>query len=806
MGLLDRVMVKKARWEDETTPGSTRPTTAAEAEPVDPDADLDRRLTWLPGAPAESKSRVKVLSYNVLGRCNADGLHAHSHPAALTWSFRRQRLLEEITTYDCDVVCLQDVDDYHGFWLPGLNAAGFDTLYAPRQRSQAQREEDLISEDLDGVLIGWKRRHFQLVRSEVVRLHRAAERATRASLAVRCAARDEVAILIDLVPFNEATHDAALVVACAQLAGGHAGDANEPTAEDWDVVSDEQMKRLVSDWRSEEAVRGVQARYLGQEIEAFNRDFQHPVVLCASLYAAPGSEAHALLETGLPPGMPAPPRPPVAPPTVERDGIGLGDIGASPTTAVLYWLPAVVNASHLDPPVERYYIQHRIGGNTTLGWSEPLICEEQVCTHYTTVLRPGTRLRRTVRDPRYRHVVANLCSGVAYEFRVAGESQLGLGSYGPPSEPFATKAYGADVPDYYDKDDECAAPAPAPLVEEALVQEEDADPYAVAEDLRQLRVCGPGVPRLLLGPSEVARKHAVGESLSLQHAVAVARDAGLVDDNFAREASQAQSATQQLNLLERVKAALDRGHIDPCLASADHEVRQQAAYATTDEALRANEFADYDQEHHPFSSKTGISPRHNGRMATPAYSRTCEAVRGLCSCALCGGKIAHPPEAAPTHVAEAAAQICVKRLDVLEARAASLQGMSHAKSRFYKVDPKLMSPAADPRVRERISLDEAVDVVNAPPEQNRLGLGSAYRQLLGAEPAYTLTAERRVACVDYVFLSRDVLRPVAVLPVPRLRASAPGSWLPDARFPSDHMALVVVFDVDERLTPAVFAA
>ena len=76
------------------------------------------------------------------------------------------------------------------------------------------------------------------------------------------------------------------------------------------------------------------------------------------------------------------------------------------------------------------------------------------------------------------------------------------------------------------------APAPAPEME--------ADPLTVAEDLRQLRVCGPDVPRLLLGPSEVARKHAVGESLSLQHAVAAAREANLVDEAFAREAARAQ--------------------------------------------------------------------------------------------------------------------------------------------------------------------------------------------------------------------------------------------------------------------------
>ena len=184
---------------------------------------------------------------------------------------------------------------------------------------------------------------------------------------------------------------------------------------------------------------------------------------------------------------------------------GWGILGESPTTAVLYWLPAVVDASKLDPPVERYYVQHRIGGNTTLGWSKPLVLDEHLCTHYTTVLRPGTRKKRTVRDPRYRHVVAGLCSGVAYEFRVAGESSLGLGAYSEPSAPFATKAYGANIPDYYDLDKE--APAPAPEMESG-------GPLTVAEDLRQLRVCGPDVPRLLLGPSEVARKHAVGESLS----------------------------------------------------------------------------------------------------------------------------------------------------------------------------------------------------------------------------------------------------------------------------------------------------
>ena len=139
MGLLDRVMLKKARFENEETPAELLAPKEPEPEvPIDPDADLERKLCWLPDTP-ESKSRVTVVSYNVLGRCNADGMHAKSHPSSLTWSFRRQRLLSEIVSYECDVICLQDVDDYHGFWLPGLNAAGFDTMYAPRPKVPGPR-------------------------------------------------------------------------------------------------------------------------------------------------------------------------------------------------------------------------------------------------------------------------------------------------------------------------------------------------------------------------------------------------------------------------------------------------------------------------------------------------------------------------------------------------------------------------------------------------------------------------------------------------------------------------------------------
>ena len=55
MGLLDRVMLKKARFENEETPPELLAPKEPEPEvPIDPDADLERKLCWLPDTP-ESK-------------------------------------------------------------------------------------------------------------------------------------------------------------------------------------------------------------------------------------------------------------------------------------------------------------------------------------------------------------------------------------------------------------------------------------------------------------------------------------------------------------------------------------------------------------------------------------------------------------------------------------------------------------------------------------------------------------------------------------------------------------------------------
>ena len=116
-----------------------------------------------------------------------------------------------------------------------------------------------MDEDVDGVLVGWRRSQFQLVRSEVVELRHAADAAPTPTVAARAAARDDVAVMVGLVPFNDARHDCAMICCSTQFAGGHAGDRVEPTDADEEGASDRALAELRRGWRDEEGIRACRA-------------------------------------------------------------------------------------------------------------------------------------------------------------------------------------------------------------------------------------------------------------------------------------------------------------------------------------------------------------------------------------------------------------------------------------------------------------------------------------------------------------------------------------------------------------------
>ncbi|KAF8377298.1 hypothetical protein HHK36_030673 [Tetracentron sinense] len=78
-----------------------------------------------------------VLSYNVLSDIYANtGNHSYCPKWALTWEYRRQNLLYEITGYEADILCLQEVqnDHFENFFEPELVKRGYSVIYKKRNK------------------------------------------------------------------------------------------------------------------------------------------------------------------------------------------------------------------------------------------------------------------------------------------------------------------------------------------------------------------------------------------------------------------------------------------------------------------------------------------------------------------------------------------------------------------------------------------------------------------------------------------------------------------------------------------------
>lgn len=108
---------------------------------------------------------VRVLQWNLLSQAlaeQADGF-ACCPDAALDWSKRRWRILEEILSYQPDVVCLQEVDHYK-FLSASLGSVGFDGTFYPKPDSPCCYVRG--NNGPDGCAIFYDRTKFELVRCE----------------------------------------------------------------------------------------------------------------------------------------------------------------------------------------------------------------------------------------------------------------------------------------------------------------------------------------------------------------------------------------------------------------------------------------------------------------------------------------------------------------------------------------------------------------------------------------------------------------------------------------------------------------
>lgn len=337
-----------------------------------------------PGDLTSKRGRpLKVLSYNVFCDAKCVGLR---YSTTKKWEKRFVTLIEEIRSYDADVVCLQDLDRFEE-WRVQLMVLGYDSMFKRRTQKRDAHYE--------GVAIAYKRDLFQLFKSVPINLNGASE--LESARSVGYAERlicDDVALLLFLQPWKPEFIESAIMVASIQFA------ARETDTE----------------------VRYYQAEYVTKQMELANREFHLPVIVGASLYDSPNSPAYHVLRTGRTQLKPN------APPKVPQPS-GRGYCRGSVRVT---WHPPKMGKA--DPPIHSYRIAWRPGGSLTLGFRAQITVPAGAALQYGEKVNAAGIKKSFVMEEMAFNVIG-LSSELPFEFIVAAVNDEGHGQWSDPSMP-----------------------------------------------------------------------------------------------------------------------------------------------------------------------------------------------------------------------------------------------------------------------------------------------------------------------------------------------------------------------------------
>nr|XP_033795149.1 nocturnin [Geotrypetes seraphini] len=159
--------------------------TQEQLEPIDPKELLEECQEVLQGRPARlhrdfvtlrngiSSSHhhpFRVMQWNILAQALGEGKDnfIKCPIEALKWEERKCLILEEILTYQPDVLCLQEVDHYWDTFQPVLSRLGYQCTFLPKPWSPCLDVER--NNGPDGCALFFLRNRFQLVSSTKLQL------------------------------------------------------------------------------------------------------------------------------------------------------------------------------------------------------------------------------------------------------------------------------------------------------------------------------------------------------------------------------------------------------------------------------------------------------------------------------------------------------------------------------------------------------------------------------------------------------------------------------------------------------------
>lgn len=345
---------------------------------------ISGQLDPTPMRTKRTSRALRVLSYNVFSDAKCSTLR---YTTTTKWDRRCHTIIEEIRSYEADVVCFQDLDHFDDYWRVQLMVLGYDSVFKKRTQTRDQHYE--------GVAIAYKRDLFQLFKSVPVNLNDAHTMDTGmgSGMSERLVT-DDVALLLLLQPWAPDFLESALLVATCQFSSREG---------DFDV-------------------RFFQAQHLTRQIELANREFHLPVVLGCALHDTPNSAAYHVLRTGrrqLKPKAPG----------KVRQPFGKGYCRGS--VRLNWYAPKLGKA---DPAIHAYRIAWRPGGSLTLGFREQIEVQAGATVQYGERVN-AHGIKKTYVMEELAFNVTGLSSELPFEFIVCAVNEVGQGLWSDPSMP-----------------------------------------------------------------------------------------------------------------------------------------------------------------------------------------------------------------------------------------------------------------------------------------------------------------------------------------------------------------------------------
>ena len=169
-----------------------------------------------------------------------------------------------------------------------------------------------------------------------------------------------------------------------------------------------------------------QTKYICQNIEIANKEFQLPVIIGASASCEPSSSSYHIFRMGREPTLPRVPRK-MKLPRIQQFSKG---------SVKLYWEPPI--SLNDDLPILGYKIFWRPGGSIILGFANFVSISNEACTQFYYITNDKGK-RTSITMPERTTIVPGLASEITYEFKICAVNALGDGELSDTTNPFLIK-------------------------------------------------------------------------------------------------------------------------------------------------------------------------------------------------------------------------------------------------------------------------------------------------------------------------------------------------------------------------------